>query len=111
MSKVFWGLGLCLLNRFKFGQHRGLIAQDSQQVEAIEPQRGIVDHHHHTGLSIKESLESRGCRNKRIGKSLIQPLLSQWLQLLESCEQILLTGGLESFGLCFRCGSSGQCFT
>ena len=30
---------------------------------------------------------------------MIRPLLSQWLQLLESCEQILLTGGLEPFGL------------
>ena len=80
------------MNRFKFSQHRGLIAQDGQQVEAIEPQRGIVDHHHHAGVTIKEGLKSRSCRDKRIGEGLIRPLLSQWLQLLQSCEQILLTG-------------------
>ena len=91
--KAFWDLDLCFLNRLEFSQDRGLIAKDRQEVEAIEPQRGIVDHYHHTVTSIKEGLESRGCLNKRIGKSLIQPLLSQWLQLLESYEQILLTGG------------------
>jgi len=92
------------LNRFKFGQDRSLIAQDRQQVEAIEPQRGIVDHHHHAGVTIKEGLERRGCRDERIGKGLIRPLLSQWLQLLQSCEQILLTGGLELFGLNYIAG-------
>ena len=55
------------LNRFKFSQDRGLIAQDGQQVEAIEPQRGVVDHHHHAGVPIKERLESWRCRHKRIG--------------------------------------------
>ena len=58
--------------------------------QGIEPQRGIVDHHHHAGVTIKEGLERRGCRDEGIGKGLIRPLLSQWLQLLQSCEQILL---------------------
>ena len=48
--------------------------------------------------------ERRGCRDEGIGKGLIRPLLSQWLQLLQSCEQILLTGGLEPFGLNYIAG-------